>query len=90
MFRTQSKETYESGLYTTTGMDIVVTAERVILIDTQVSSTLHCRASVYAQCHALAVVVVCLGVPDLGSSSPHCIACVRVLYATNNEEFFQE
>ena len=37
MFRTQSKETYESGLYTTTGMDIVVTAERVILIDTQVS-----------------------------------------------------
>ena len=27
MFRTQSKETYESGLYTTTGMDTVVTAE---------------------------------------------------------------
>ena len=39
MFRTQSKETYESGLYTTTGMDTVVTAERVILIDTQVCST---------------------------------------------------
>ena len=36
MFRTQSKKTYESGLYTTTG---VVTAERVILIDTQVCST---------------------------------------------------
>ena len=41
MFRTQSKETYESGLYTTVGMDIVVTAERVILIDTQVSLQLY-------------------------------------------------
>ena len=42
MFCTRSKETYESGLYTTTGMDTVVTvvtAERVIVIDTQVCST---------------------------------------------------
>ena len=43
MFRTQIKETYESGLYTTTGMDTVVTAERVMLIHTydivQVCST---------------------------------------------------
>ena len=35
MFRTQSKEVYESGGYQTSGVDIVVTAERVILLDTQ-------------------------------------------------------
>ena len=38
MFRTQSKEVCESGTYQTVGMDVVATAERVILIDTQVSS----------------------------------------------------
>ena len=37
MFQAQSKEISESGAYQTTGMDVVVTAERVILIDTQVS-----------------------------------------------------
>ena len=36
MFRTQSKEIHESGAYQTMGMDTIVTAERVILIDTQV------------------------------------------------------
>ena len=35
MFRTQSKETYESGGFQTTGVDMVVTAERVLLLDTQ-------------------------------------------------------
>ena len=35
MFRTESKEVYESGGYQTTGVDMVVTAERVILLDTQ-------------------------------------------------------
>lgn len=37
MFRTQSKEIYESGAYQTQGMDLVATSERVILIDTQVN-----------------------------------------------------
>ena len=36
MFRTQSKEVCESGTYQTVGMDVVATAERVILIDAQV------------------------------------------------------
>lgn len=35
MFRTQGKETSESGGVQTTGVDMVVTAERVILLDTQ-------------------------------------------------------
>lgn len=35
MFRTQSKETFESHGYLTTGVDMVVTAERVLLLDTQ-------------------------------------------------------
>lgn len=35
MFRTQSKEVYESGGFQTAGIDMVVTAERVILLDTQ-------------------------------------------------------
>ena len=35
MFRTQSKEVYEGGGYQTSGVDMVVTAERVILLDTQ-------------------------------------------------------
>ena len=34
MFRTQSKEVHDSGGYQTTGVDMVVTAERVILLDT--------------------------------------------------------
>ena len=35
MFRTQSKEVYENGGYQTSGVEMVVTAERVILLDTQ-------------------------------------------------------
>ncbi len=35
MFKTQTKDIYESGSYTTTGVDMVVTAERIILLDTQ-------------------------------------------------------
>ena len=35
MFRTQSKEMYENGGYQTSGVDMAVTAERVILLDTQ-------------------------------------------------------
>ena len=36
MFRTESKDVHESGEYTTNGVDMVVTSERVILLDTQV------------------------------------------------------
>ena len=36
MFRAQSKEVFDSGAFQTLGMDTIVTAERVILIDTQV------------------------------------------------------
>ena len=35
MFRPESKEVYENGGYQTSGVDMVVTAERVILLDTQ-------------------------------------------------------
>lgn len=35
MFRTQSKEVWESGALQTAGVEMVVTGERVILLDTQ-------------------------------------------------------
>ncbi len=35
MFRTQSKEVWENGGYQTTGVDMVITGERVVLLDTQ-------------------------------------------------------
>lgn len=35
MFRTQSREVVEAGGYQTAGVDVVVTAERAILLDTQ-------------------------------------------------------
>ena len=35
MFRTQSKEVWESGGYQTNGVEMVVTGERVVLLDTQ-------------------------------------------------------
>ena len=43
MFRTQSKDVYESGGYHTAGVEMMVTAERVILLDSQpiLSDTMH-------------------------------------------------
>ncbi len=35
MFRTQSKEVWENGGYQSTGVEMVITGERVVLLDTQ-------------------------------------------------------
>ncbi len=47
MFRTQSREVYESGGYHTAGVEMMVTAERVILLDSQpiLSDTMHDQLS---------------------------------------------
>jgi len=43
MFRTQSKEGDESGGYHTAGVEVMVTAERIVLLDSQpiLSDTMH-------------------------------------------------
>ena len=70
LFRPQSKDIQDCGGYQTVGVDMVVTGERIILLDTQVSNAHYVYyLSMYCVCvFVYTYVCVCL----------HVCVCVSV------------